>query len=131
MLTNEIHICNFFTMDDVLVRKVTISASLKKINFPKISGQAPLTRPIFFFLNFNRVVIDYRLSENFMVHYKFRLVDTLAGIQCISTRNDTLFEISNLKSGRMLLIWRYYPDSLSTVSFQVVFFRNSSCVFTR
>ena len=42
MLTNEIHICNFFTVDDVLVGKVTISASLKKINFLKISEQAPL-----------------------------------------------------------------------------------------
>ncbi len=42
LLTNEIHICNFFTMDDVLV-KVTISASLKKIHFPKISEQAPLS----------------------------------------------------------------------------------------
>ncbi len=31
-----------FTMDDVLVGKVTISASLKKIHFPKISEQAPL-----------------------------------------------------------------------------------------
>ncbi len=29
-------------MDDVLVGKVTISASLKKINFLKISEQAPL-----------------------------------------------------------------------------------------
>ncbi len=42
MLTNEIHVCNFFTMDVVLVGKVTISATLKKINFSKISDQAPL-----------------------------------------------------------------------------------------
>ena len=33
----------FFTMDDALVGKLTISASLKKIYFPKISDQAPLT----------------------------------------------------------------------------------------
>ncbi len=32
----------FFTMDDILVGKVAISASLKKIHFPKISDQAPL-----------------------------------------------------------------------------------------
>ena len=43
MLTNEIHIYSFFTIDDVLVGKVTISARLKKIDFPKISEQAPLT----------------------------------------------------------------------------------------
>ncbi len=42
LLTNKINICNIFTMDDVLVVKVNISASLKKINFPKISEQAPL-----------------------------------------------------------------------------------------
>ncbi len=30
-------------MDDVLVGRVTISAGLKKINFPKISEQAPLS----------------------------------------------------------------------------------------
>ncbi len=42
LLTNQIHICTFFTMDEVLVGKVTISANLKKINFPKISEQAPL-----------------------------------------------------------------------------------------
>ena len=35
-------ICNFFTIDDVLVRKVTISTSLKKNNFSKILEQAPL-----------------------------------------------------------------------------------------
>ena len=29
-------------MDDILVGKVAISASLKKIHFPKISDQAPL-----------------------------------------------------------------------------------------
>ena len=31
----------FFTMDDVMVGKVTISVKLKKIHFPKISEQAP------------------------------------------------------------------------------------------
>ncbi len=41
-------ICNFFTMDDVLVGKVTIFASLKKISFPKISDQAPLKFPSYF-----------------------------------------------------------------------------------
>ncbi len=42
LLTNEIHICNFSTMDDILVGKVNISASLRKIHFPEISEQAPL-----------------------------------------------------------------------------------------
>ena len=31
-----------YIVNDVLVGKVIISASLKKINFPKISEQAPL-----------------------------------------------------------------------------------------
>ncbi len=31
-------------MDDVLVAKVTISASLQKIHLPKISDQAPLSK---------------------------------------------------------------------------------------
>ena len=41
MLTNDI--CNFFNMDGILVGKVTISASLRKIYFPTILEQAPLT----------------------------------------------------------------------------------------
>ena len=40
MLSKEIQICIFFTLDDILIWKVTISVSLKKINFPKISEQA-------------------------------------------------------------------------------------------
>ena len=42
LLINEIHIYNFFTIDDVLVGKLTISASLKNIHFPRILKQAPL-----------------------------------------------------------------------------------------
>ncbi len=41
-LQNEVHICNFFTLDDILVGKLTVSASLRKIHFPKILEQAPL-----------------------------------------------------------------------------------------
>ncbi len=33
---------NLFNVDDILVGKITMSASLTKIHFPKISGQAPL-----------------------------------------------------------------------------------------
>ena len=47
LLAREIaHICKFFffTLDDILVGKMTISASLKKIHFPKISEQALLTK---------------------------------------------------------------------------------------
>ncbi len=36
-------------MNDVLVGKVTISASLKKIHFPKISEQAPLSTVCYVF----------------------------------------------------------------------------------
>ena len=32
-----INICKFFTMDDILIGTVTISATLKEIHFPKIS----------------------------------------------------------------------------------------------
>ena len=33
-------------MDEILVGKVTIPASLKKIHFPKISDQVPLTQKL-------------------------------------------------------------------------------------
>ena len=32
----------FFTLDEILMGQVTISESLKKFNFQKISGQTPL-----------------------------------------------------------------------------------------
>ena len=38
--TNKI--CNFFTLDAMLVGKVSISLSWRKIHFPTISEQAPL-----------------------------------------------------------------------------------------
>ncbi len=40
--TISMQICNFFTMADVFLGKVTITASVKKSNFPNISEQAPL-----------------------------------------------------------------------------------------
>ena len=56
--TNEIHICNFFTIDEVLVGKVTISASLKEIHFPKISEQAPLKIYIKFSVKRVKLCVD-------------------------------------------------------------------------
>ena len=38
--------CIFVTLDDILVEKVIISASLRKINFPTILKQAPLQTQI-------------------------------------------------------------------------------------
>ena len=40
-VANEIHM-HFFTLYDMLVRKMTISASLRKNHFPNILEQAPL-----------------------------------------------------------------------------------------
>ncbi len=46
-------------MDDVLVGKVTISASLKKNHFPKISDQAPLIWPNGCWLAVRNVLTNY------------------------------------------------------------------------
>ena len=43
MHKNEIHKCICFITDDILVGKVTKSASLSKIHFPKISEHTHLT----------------------------------------------------------------------------------------
>ncbi len=42
MLANEIHNCNLFTLDDILVGKVTISVSLTEIHCPQILEQIHL-----------------------------------------------------------------------------------------
>ncbi len=43
VFSNCLQMRYIFTMDDILVGKVAISASLKKIHFPKISDQVPLS----------------------------------------------------------------------------------------
>ena len=66
VVSTILQLCNFFTMDDVLVGRVTKSASLKKVHFPKISDQAPL---IFTLINFQS--LDSKLQ-----HYRiYRCTD--------------------------------------------------------
>ena len=56
-------------MDDVLVGKVTISASLKKIHFLKISEQAPVSLTIFVYL---KVLVSLRNEFSLHIMLTFR-----------------------------------------------------------
>ena len=56
-----------FTMHDILVGKVAISASLKNINFPKISDQAPLTNNFW-------IVCPYYAKQNALYLFLYPVV---------------------------------------------------------
>ncbi len=74
-------------MDDVLVGKVTISASLMKIHFPKISEQAPLRLMIMGY------IFEYEVTESWTyvsINSDFVLVN--CALQCYITKYTVIIE---------------------------------------
>ncbi len=91
MPTNEIHFCNFFTIDDVLVGKVTIYASLKKIHFPKISEQAPLKKINIFLKSQDKIGITkhFQSALDFQLH---RFTEELKSGECFQKHHTKCFK---------------------------------------